>query len=88
MEISKIDYKTLPEAVRQAAKLACIEDMRSGKYTVQELAARYGTTRVTIYSWKEQAEEGNTQRKKTGRKAKPVQIASLAEPRPKAKARK
>ena len=49
--MSTLDIRTLTPAARNAVRLGAVTDMKSGKYTVTEVARMYGTTTISVNKW-------------------------------------
>ena len=46
-----LDIRTLTPAARNAVRVGVVSDMKSGKYTVTEVARMYGTTTISVNKW-------------------------------------
>ena len=61
MSTSLIDFRTLPVGLRDAGRVAAITELATGKFTVSEVAERYGTTTISIRKWREIADAKGVQ---------------------------
>jgi transposase-like protein len=46
-----LDIRTLTPSARNAVRVGAVSDMKSGKFTITEVARMYGTTTISINKW-------------------------------------
>ena len=66
--MSILDIRTLTPSARNAVRVGAVADMKSGKFTVTEVARLYGTTTISINKWVKLSKKKNgLQEKSRGR---------------------